>query len=314
MGTIVPQGLACFAYSTMKSREGWRAGRSRARFVCWRRSNPNYPLGYWRRPEESETGFRRYVVFGTKDTSRNAMKTDYFWYLGPARRRHQSCPGLIASGPSRTKSRRRVLLQHPGLSRKAAVIGGFRTRNRGKPHRCLPSTLPPTRPRTIARSGCSTCRNLRPREALRLRISAEGKSFPSEKIPRSSNGGKIKSRGPCGRSKARRMKASGFLLSVATASPGHTPESKSGGKAFGRKIPHQIPRDSAAARTLARYSSYPAKIAHEMRFSSFEEPPDDRPRNDEHGRDQSETMSRAPAASRGNSGVHAAYIGWRTIA
>ena len=83
--------------------------------ICLRaRSNPHYPLGYWRLPEESEETFGG-QWFHTKDAAR--MDEDgYFWYEGRAD------DVIIAAGyrigPFEVES---ACLEHAGVAEAAAV-------------------------------------------------------------------------------------------------------------------------------------------------------------------------------------------------
>ncbi len=83
--------------------------------ICLRaRSNPHYPLGYWRLPEETETTFGG-EWFHTKDAAR-ADDEGYFWYEGRAD------DVIIAAGyrigPFEVES---ICLEHPAVAEAAAV-------------------------------------------------------------------------------------------------------------------------------------------------------------------------------------------------
>jgi acetyl-CoA synthetase len=83
--------------------------------ICLRaRSNPHYPLGYWRLPEETDKVFGG-EWFHTKDAAR-ADEDGYFWYEGRAD------DVIIASGyrigPFEVES---ACLEHPAVAEAAAV-------------------------------------------------------------------------------------------------------------------------------------------------------------------------------------------------
>lgn len=79
------------------------------------RSNPNYPLGYWRRPQESARDFGQ-TWFHMKDLAR-VDEDGYFWYVG------RNDDVIKASGyrigPHEVEA---VLCRHPSVA-EAAVIG-----------------------------------------------------------------------------------------------------------------------------------------------------------------------------------------------
>jgi acetyl-CoA synthetase len=79
------------------------------------RSNPNYPLGYWRRPYESDRDFGQ-TWFRMKDLAR-VDEDGYFWYVG------RNDDVIKASGyrigPHEVEA---VLCSHPSVA-EAAVIG-----------------------------------------------------------------------------------------------------------------------------------------------------------------------------------------------
>lgn len=79
------------------------------------RSNPNYPLGYWRRPEDTERDFGG-QWFRTKDMA-HRDEDGYFWYVG------RNDDVIKASGyrigPHEVED---VLREHPAIA-DAAVVG-----------------------------------------------------------------------------------------------------------------------------------------------------------------------------------------------
>jgi len=83
--------------------------------ICLRaRSNPHYPLGYWRRPEDSQEVFGG-EWFHTKDAAR-ADEDGYFWYEG------RSDDVIISAGyrigPFEVES---ACLEHPAVAEAAVV-------------------------------------------------------------------------------------------------------------------------------------------------------------------------------------------------
>jgi acetyl-CoA synthetase len=83
--------------------------------ICLRaRSNPHYPLGYWRRPEDSEQAFGG-DWFHTKDAARTD-EDGYFWYEGRADDVIISAGYRI--GPFEVES---ACLEHPAVAEAAAV-------------------------------------------------------------------------------------------------------------------------------------------------------------------------------------------------
>ena len=79
------------------------------------RSNPNYPLGYWRRPAESERDFGG-MWFRMKDLAR-VDEDGYFWYLGRNDDVIKSSGYRI--GPHEVEA---TISRHPAVA-EAAVIG-----------------------------------------------------------------------------------------------------------------------------------------------------------------------------------------------
>src|SRR5438270_5439869 len=83
--------------------------------ICLRaRTNPHYPLGYWRLPEESEQTFGG-GWFHTKDAAR-ADEDGYFWYEGRAD--DVIIAGGYRIGPFEVES---ACLEHPAVAEAAAV-------------------------------------------------------------------------------------------------------------------------------------------------------------------------------------------------
>jgi acetyl-CoA synthetase len=78
------------------------------------RSNPNYPLGYWRRPQESARDFGQ-TWFHMKDLAR-VDEDGYFWYVG------RNDDVIKASGyrigPHEVEA---VLCRHPSVAEAAAI-------------------------------------------------------------------------------------------------------------------------------------------------------------------------------------------------
>jgi acetyl-CoA synthetase len=79
------------------------------------RSNPNYPLGYWRRPEESDRDFGG-TWFHTKDIA-YCDDDGYFWYVG--RKDDVIKAAGYRVGPHEVEA---TLRRHP-MVLEAAVIG-----------------------------------------------------------------------------------------------------------------------------------------------------------------------------------------------
>ena len=79
------------------------------------RSNPNYPLGYWKRPAESERDFGG-TWFHTKDIAR-IDEDGHLWYVG--RKDDVIKAGGYRIGPHEVEA---VIRKHPGVM-EAAVIG-----------------------------------------------------------------------------------------------------------------------------------------------------------------------------------------------
>ncbi len=111
MGTAIPGW-----YVRILDEDGREVSPNVAGEICLlARSNPNYPLGYWGKPKESEQDFGG-MWFHTKDIA--SCDTDgYIWYIG---RRDDV---IKASGyrisPHEVEA---VMRQHPAVT-EAAVVG-----------------------------------------------------------------------------------------------------------------------------------------------------------------------------------------------
>ncbi|MCK6450090.1 MAG: AMP-binding protein [Alphaproteobacteria bacterium] len=111
MGTAIPGW-----HVRILDEDGREASPGAAGEICLlARSNPNYPLGYWRRPEDTARDFGG-TWFHTRDFAR-ADEDGYFWYLG--RKDDVIKAAGYRIGPHEVEA---TLRRHPAVL-EAAIVG-----------------------------------------------------------------------------------------------------------------------------------------------------------------------------------------------